>query len=100
MPVRKIRKDAIPTRTRNRNHPLKMIDEWKDVQAVLAHGLKPQEAVQIILSPATVTRLKLKEPEKKFAALVREHVKRLGLAYDVWNQKDPDESRVTYIVGR
>jgi len=109
MPVDKIKKGDIPGKTRNRSSPLKTVEEWKDVQAVLAAGLKPQEAVRVTLSPATLRlltvtikgkKVALKEPEKKFANLLRAHIRKLNLPYDVWNQSEPGGQKVTYVVGR
>ena len=99
MPVRRMKVADIPVATRNRKSPLKELPEWTDVQAVLAQGLKPAEAVELTLSTETLKRLKLKNATRLFCNIIKKHIRELKLDYDVWQQGGRD-GKVIYIAGR
>lgn len=99
MPIKRIKKEDIPAATRNRKSPLKELPEWHDVQAVLAQGLKPAEAVEITLSDRTLDRLKLKNATRLFVNIIQKKLKDLNLQYDVWQQGGKD-GKIIYICGR
>jgi hypothetical protein len=99
MPVKKIKKDKIPAATRDRRSALQDIQEWKDVLAILAVGLKPLEAVEVVIPPETITRIGIKNAVRIFTDLVRAHCRRLGLSYDVF-QRRTEHGKCVYIVGR
>lgn len=99
MPVKRIQAADIPPATRNRHSPLKEIPEWLDVQAVLAVGLKPKEAVVVELYPDTLKKLKLKNATRLFCNLIKKKVQELKLDYDVWQQGGRD-GKAIYIAGR
>lgn len=99
MPVKRIKVIDIPMATRNRQSPLKLLQEWADVQAVLVGGLKPKEAVELTLSQNTLEKLRLKNATRLFAMLIKKKVRELKLEYDVWQQGGPN-GKTIYIAGR
>lgn len=99
MPVKKIKRDTVPENFRVRMTPLKQTEEWSDVQAILAAGLKKAEAVEVTLNPATLTNIKIKNPVQSFRRMIAAKVKELGLEYDVW-QHGGKSGTTIYIVGR
>lgn len=99
MPIKRIKAIDIPPAVRNRKSPLKELQEWHDVQAVLAGGLKPKEAVELTLSIQTLQRLNMKNATRIFTNMVKNKVAELKLDYDVWQQGGPS-GKVIYIAAR
>jgi hypothetical protein len=103
MPVKKINtKDhPIPRSQRNRPSIVASTPEWKDFEAILAHGLKPAEAIEITFPPKTVAQAK---SPKVFARLFRmkaeAKIQELGLEYDVKQVSQKDGQMSIFVCGR
>jgi hypothetical protein len=76
--------ESLPRPTRNKKRSLEGIDEWVQLKAKLAEGLRPYEAVYITFTKQDLERLKIKTVGRVFTLMAKEYIKRLSLPYDVW----------------
>jgi len=79
MTVRRIAKNEIPAGRRGPQQPEQRFgQDWLDLLAIFSGGLNPYQAVEIKL-----TNTNLKQPSLSYKKAVQQHIKRLGLSYDV-----------------
>lgn len=103
MPVKRIntKETPIPRGTRNKRSMVTSTAEWRDFEAILAHGLKPAEAIEITFPPKVLSQSK---SPKNFARIFRmkaeEKIAELKLQYDVKQVSQKDGQMSIYICGR
>ena len=83
MPVTVKRIEEGPRPTRNKRSVLEQTEEFRDVKAALADGIKVGEAAFAEFTQARQKELGLKNVGRAFRDLVRAYVRRLGMSYDV-----------------
>lgn len=81
MPIKKSKIHNIPVSKRKRHNIIRESDEFLQLKTMLAHGLKPSEAVQVTL-PADILK-KRKNAARLFKMLAVAYIKEMGLPYDV-----------------
>lgn len=97
MPVEviNVQKD-LPKATRNRHSVLEDTKEWTYVVTKLSHGLKPNEALRVVLPKDTMK--KLKHAPRLFKMLVERYIQSMKMDYSVFTRGTTDEGTpVLYI---
>lgn len=90
MPVEVIDiRKQLPKATRNRHSALEDTMEWSYVVTKLAHGLKPNEGLRIVLSKATADELK--HAPRLFKKRVEHYIASLKLDYAVFQRGVTEE---------
>lgn len=84
MPLHVTTVHSLPRPTRNKTRTLESSDEWMQLKAKLAEGLRPHEAVFITFTKADMDRLGVKTAGRIFVKMAKDYVKKLNLPYDVW----------------
>jgi hypothetical protein len=84
MALQVTRIESLPRPTRNKKRSLEGIDEWVQLKAKLAEGLRPYEAVYITFTKQDLERMKIKTVGRVFTTMAKEYINRLKLPYDVW----------------
>jgi|GEM_PF-5695165 len=84
MPLKIVRTDALPRPTRRKVRSLELTEEWTQLQAKLADGLKPYEAVYISFTEAQKAKLGIKNTGRIFLKMTKEFLRKASLQYDAW----------------
>ena len=85
--------------TRNKKRILESSDEWLQLRARLAEGIKPHEAVLITFTEADRSKLGMKTLGRVFLKMTKAYIAQLRLPYDVYRYHSEGKEVVT-IEGR
>lgn len=101
MPVKRVKAVMVP-KSRFQNSFLYETREWKDTVREIGKGLKPQEALQVTLSPQTIAQLPLKNASRAFFVALKRYVERHELPIDVTARarEDGETGMDIWVVGR
>jgi hypothetical protein len=79
---RKIKTTDLPKRRRKVASKFEATQEWKLMKAALDAGLRPQEALEVVLTPADKKKYGL-EHRRTVTRFIQKYVRSLGLPYSV-----------------
>ncbi len=99
MPLAVTRLENLPPSTRNKKRSLEDTEEWLQLKAKLAEGLKPYEAVYVTFTPEQQKELGVRTAGRIFRTMTLEYIRKLGLQYDCWRYRS-EGKEVVVIAGR
>lgn len=99
MPLVVTKRENLPPSTRNKKRALEDTDEWMQLKAKLAEGLKPYEVVYVTFTPEQQRDLGVKTAGRIFRTMAREYIRKLGLQYDCWRYRS-EGKEVVAVAGR
>lgn len=79
---KKIKRDDVPKRGRKSGSRFENTPEWRAMRADIERGLKPQDALQVILTPDDKKRYKIKN-RRTIARFVKSYLEKHGHKYSV-----------------
>jgi hypothetical protein len=79
---RKIKASEVPRRRRKAVSRFELTQEWKLMKAALDKGLKPQEALEVVLTPDDKKKYNL-EHRRTVTRFIQKYVRSLNLPYSV-----------------
>lgn len=99
MPLVVTQLDKLPPSTRNKKHSLENTEEWFQLKAKLAEGLKPYECVYITFTPEQQKAYGVKTAGRIFRQMALEHIRKLQLQYDCWRYRS-EGKEIIVVAGR
>lgn len=79
---RKIKATEAPKRKRNQPSRFETTPEWLQMKAALDKGLKPNEALEVVLTDADKAKYKLKH-RRTVTRFIKKYVRSKGLPYSI-----------------
>jgi predicted nucleotidyltransferase len=91
---KKTKADQVPKRARKSESRFEHTEEWRLMKADIDRGLKPQEALQAVLTPEDKKKYKIKN-RRTIARFIKKYLESKGLKYGV---KSFNKDGADYIV--
>ena len=99
MPLVVTKLENLPPSTRNKKRALEDTEEWMQLKAKLAEGLKPYEVVYVTFTPEQQRELGVRTAGRIFRQMTLDYIRKIGLQYDCWRYRS-EGKEVVAIAGR
>lgn len=86
--------DKLPRATRNKKRSLEDTQEWAELKAKFAEGLRPYEAVYVTFTPDQQRKLGIKTAHRIFLEMAKGYIRKLKLPYDAWKYRSEGQEFV------